>query len=157
PFVHNTFSIGGLSSLDAIQGALTLHAQGPSTIQGLSSIFILDSGAIGPHTYTVTEATVVRSGAAPITYLEAGRLDAAEFLDLATGAANDTVNVTGTALTPVELDLGNGNDTVTIGEGQFALDSIASPVTVVGGGGMDAIIVDDQTAAFGGNDYRVTS
>src|SRR5262249_529955 len=106
-FVHNTFSIGGLSSLDAIHGALTLNAQ------GLSSIFILDGGAIGPHTYTVTEATVVRSGAAPITYL------AAEFLELATGAADDTVNVTGTSFTPVQLDPGNGNDTVTIGDGQF--------------------------------------
>jgi Ca2+-binding RTX toxin-like protein len=145
-FVHNTFVIGGHSPLDLIKGELTLNDQ------GLSSILISDTGAVGPHDYTVSESSVIRSGAAPIHY------SVAQSLQLAvSGSANNTFHVTGTAFTPVLLTLGTGNDTVTLGEGLFALDSIALPVTVVGGGGTDAIILDDQTAAFGANDYHVTS
>src|SRR5262249_24099880 len=86
----------------------------------------------------------------PISY------SVAELLDISAGSADDTFNVTGTSFTPVRLYPGGGNDTVTLGGGFLALDSLTAPVTVDGGPGVDAIVVNDQTAAFGGHNYLVT-
>jgi Ca2+-binding RTX toxin-like protein len=145
-FVRNGFLVGNSgNSLDDVRGALTLNAQGRSTI------VLSDDGETTPNTYTVTETTVARSGAALISYFSA------DLLDVAAGPADDTFNVTGTSFTPVTLNTGGGNDTVTLGGGFLALDSLTAPVTVNGGPGVDAIVVNDQTAAFGGHNYQVTS
>jgi Ca2+-binding RTX toxin-like protein len=146
-FIHTSFSIGNnAGSLDDIHGPLTLNTA------GLGDIVLFDDAEVTGNSYTVTDHSIDRAGAALISYgLENSLL-------LETGSGNDIVNVTSTdSVTGAKIDLGGGNDTLTVGGGFQALDAIAGKVTVYGEAGADAIVVDDQAPAVGANDYRITS
>src|SRR5262249_24099516 len=74
---------------------------------------------------------------------------------------NDTVVVTGTAVdTLVALNLGAGNDMVTLGGGPFVrLNGILAPVTLDSRLGAKAIVLDDVDSGavpINGTDYTIT-
>jgi Ca2+-binding RTX toxin-like protein len=145
-FIHTSFSIGNnAGSLDDIRGPLTLNTA------GLGDITLFDDAETVGNSYTVTDHSVDRAGAALISY------GPENSLLLFTGSGSDTVSVTSTFSTPVEVDLGAGNDTLTVGGGFNALDAISLPVTVFGEADSDTVILDDQAPAVGSNDYRITS
>jgi hypothetical protein len=98
----NVGSGGVTSTLDAVQGALTVNSQ-----TSLTALHILDGGSASGHTYTLTANTLSRSGAALITY------DPVTQLTIAAGSGDDTLTVVSTALgTPVTFAGGGGMNTL---------------------------------------------
>jgi acrosin len=150
-------------SLDPIRGSLTIYHQG-----SLAALVLNDQGDANANSYAITDTSVARSGVALISYQWTGTEPPLypTTLTLNAGAFNDTVKVTSTADgVPVTLNMGAGNDTVTIG-GTAAVGepppllAIASPVTVHGDVGTDAIVVNDLdpgTAPVFGGAYTITS
>jgi Ca2+-binding RTX toxin-like protein len=136
-------------SLDGIQGGLTVNGRlgTENTINGAGDSLVLkDQGDTNANSYTITSAGVARSGAALISYSNLSNLSSpATLLNLFGGAFNDTVAVrSAAATTRMKLDMGNGNDTITLGGGPFfMLNGIASSVLILNPAGSDAIILDD--------------
>jgi hypothetical protein len=96
----NVGSGGGASTLNGIQGALTVNSQ-----TSLTTLNINDQGTPG-QTYTLTASTLSRSGAALITY------DPVVSLVINAGG-NDTLTVVSTAFgTPVNFKGGGGTNTL---------------------------------------------
>jgi Ca2+-binding RTX toxin-like protein len=148
------FLVGsGTDSLDDIRGPLTVNGFG-----GLDLLELRDQGDTNANSYVVTSTGVARAGSALISY----NLPSLVGLQLNAGAFNDTVNVRSTsAATPVALNLGAGNDIAGLGAGPFfRLGQIASPVSVVGAVGADAIVLDDVNSGLfpvAGNNFTITA
>jgi Ca2+-binding RTX toxin-like protein len=152
------FSVGNNGhSLDDIQGPLTINGQG-----GNDRLVLDDQEDGNANSYTIRSGSVSRAGVALITYSLPGSVTSGAGLAIAAGKFDDTVVVKGTAVdTPVGLDLGAGNNTVTLGGGPFVrLNGILAPVTVVGDLGANAIVLDDVDSGavpIAGTDYTVTA
>src|SRR5262249_53261597 len=131
-----TATIGSDSqSLDPIQRPLQFISQG-----SLAALVLNDQGATNANSYTITDTSVARAGAAMIYYSLVNPSHASTPLTLNAGASGDTVAVTSTAaLVPATLNMGAGSDTVTLGGGPLRLDGIASTVSVNGQAGTDTI------------------
>ena len=108
---------------------------------------INDQGDTDAHTYTVTGTTVVRTGAATVTY---GTI---ETLAVNAGTNADTIDVTTTAASVnTTINAGDGGDTVTL-----AATGAAGNVVLNGQAGVDTINVQATAAtsiteANGGTD-----
>jgi acrosin len=93
---------GSTSTLDAIQGGLTVNSQ-----TSLTALQINDMGSMAGHSYTVTVNTLSRSGTALITY------DPVTSLMIRAGSGDDALAVVSTASgTPVTFDGGGGANTL---------------------------------------------
>src|SRR5262249_14145226 len=104
-----------------------------------------------------------RSGAALISYYLGSTLpDINPTLGLYAGDFNDTAIVTSTdPATAVYLEMGGGNDTVTVGGGPIPLAGITlRPLVRRGGRRADTIVVNDADAGINftpGAEYRFTN
>jgi Ca2+-binding RTX toxin-like protein len=158
----DTFNVGSAANtLDDIKGPLSLDG-GPGLIFhgfpifGSDTVNLFDQGSGVGRNYTLKAGTVDRTGAAPISY------SFVERLTLNTGAFANRVAVQSTSVsTPVTLNLGGGNDIVTLGNAANSLDDItapliAAPVTVNGQTGTDAVVLNDQGDG-NANTYVVTA
>lgn len=144
----DSFVVGNLANtLDDIKGTLTLEG---GTHEYGDGVFFVDHGSTA-RSYTLrTDSILARTGSAMIAY---GNL---EGLSLNTGDFADSVAVMRTLPeTRVYLNLGGGNDRVTLGN-PSSLDGIGSVVEVHGGAGTDAIVLNDQGDA-NANYYSVTA
>src|SRR5262249_43683651 len=113
---------------------------------------LFDQGSTVTNSYVVRDNSVTRSGGVLVVYNRMDRLT----LNAGT-AADGVVVVRTTALTPVTLNMGGGDDVVNIGTRTgTSLDLIASPVTVNGEAGSDTILLNDQTDT-NANNYVVTA
>jgi hypothetical protein len=143
---NDTITAGRLDDLD---GALTVNGQ-----VGAADQLVVDDGAeTAANTYTISDTTVSRAaGSVDVDYLTV------EGLVLKTGSVNDTIAVTDTVTdTPVTVNGGSGNDTVTAGTGANGLDHIRSAVSVDGGAGTaDRLVVNDASTDTP-QDYTVSA
>jgi murein DD-endopeptidase MepM/ murein hydrolase activator NlpD len=137
---------GGLS-LGSITGPLSVDGQG-----GTDVLTVTDESASGGHDYTITAASVTRSGMPfPLTYAST------ETLRLIGGNYGNTINVTSTAAgTDTRIHAGDGAGTVTVGNGGLSLSSIAGTLTVHGDNGANVLRVTDQSAT-GAHTYDLTA
>lgn len=138
------------NSLDTIQGAV--NANGDSSITG-DTLNLNDQGDTDPHTYTINAATLLRSGAATITY------GTFEDVTVNGGSGGNTVNVRGTPLgTSVVANSGTGSDTINVGNVANSLDDILGSVRVNGQSPAagEALNINDQGDADP-HTYVVTS
>jgi Ca2+-binding RTX toxin-like protein len=128
---YGEFIVGSdTNSLDGIKGPLNLF-------EG-RSLTLNDQGDNNANSYTVTSNSIVRSGAATISYQN---VDFVPGVTINAGAFNDTVDVKSTS-TIVVLNMGAGNDTVTLGDSFTRLDEI-NIVSVIGQAGIDSIVMND--------------
>jgi Ca2+-binding RTX toxin-like protein len=133
----DSFTVGNTANtLDDIQGVLVLNGGNDQFGDG---VFFLDHGS-SARSYTLrADQILARTGSAQIAY------SGLEGLSLNTGDFADSVAVIATtADTPVFLNLGGGNDRVTLGTAAISLDGFGSAVSVNGQAGTDAIILNDQ-------------
>ncbi len=129
----------GNHTLNGIQGRLLLHGGG-----GNDQVNLHDYSNIVAQTYTLTSETVARTGIANISYYTA------EQLLLRAGIQADTIQVTSTrADTPVTVQSGAGDDTITVGDATYSLSWIAATLTIDGGDHVagDALTVNDGAAS----------
>jgi Ca2+-binding RTX toxin-like protein len=144
------FTVGHVvNTLDDIKGPLILN--GGAETAPLNQLVLLDQNAIAGHSYTLrADNAVARSGGTLIAYRNVGALW------LFTSNFADTVAVLGTpADTVASLNLGGGNDRVTLGNAN-SLDGFSSTLVVNGGSETDTIILNDQGEADA-NRYIVTA
>src|SRR5262249_15602559 len=133
-----------------IKGPLILN--GGAAMAPLNQLVILDQNASAAHSYTLrTDNILARSGGTVIAYSNVGDLS------LFTSNFADSVAVLGTSAdTVAHLDLGGGNDWVTLGTAAISLDGFFSTLGVDGGSGIDTIVLNDQGDA-NANAYSVTA
>src|SRR5262249_541573 len=142
------------STLDLIQGPLTVVG---GVINDNDSIFLNDRGNRSGQTFTITSASVSRSGMAAINY------SFQKHLKVSTGGFNDVVNVRSTAAgTPGAVTLGAGDDTVNVGNQTSrgfgsTLSGIQGELDVDGEGGSDVLNLNDEEGStvlpFPGHPY----
>jgi hypothetical protein len=78
-------------------------------------------------------------------------------ITILSGGGNDVINVAGLpSNTPVRIDAGAGDDSITIASAGHDLNAIRSAVTVDGGAGFNQLTVDDSFSASG-HQYLVTN
>ena len=140
-----------LHTLDSILGALTVYAGGGAH----DALLLRDTGEATGHSYSVDEDTVMRSGAALITY------DGVEALGVMGGSSDDTFAVFGTlAITSTTLYGRGGDDAFTVGTFNklfhIPLDTVLGPLTVDGGDGSDDKLTLNDKAASAGKEYLIT-
>jgi hypothetical protein len=139
----DTVNVGAGGRLQGIVGAVTVNGGGGTRLN------VNDQGTTTRETYTVTPASVSRTGGvAPLTY---GNLQS---LAVNPGQPVETVNVQGTAAgTATTVNGGAGSDTVTIGAGGSA-QAIRGAVTVVG---RDDNLTVDDSADTGNRSVTISS
>jgi ELWxxDGT repeat protein len=98
---NDTINVGNGNTLDGIQGALTVNGQA-----GTNRLNVNDQSAAGAQTYTLSATTLVRSGAAAITY---GTLTS---LVLSAGSGGDAFVVSATPSIPATLIGGAGTNSL---------------------------------------------
>ncbi|QJW94920.1 beta strand repeat-containing protein [Frigoriglobus tundricola] len=145
-----TFNLGGTdNTLANIRGAVALNG-GPPGGSAATVVNLIDEGT-GARAYTVQANGVSRAGIGAVSYtgVQQVALDA--------GSGSDSVTVLATAPgTALVLNMGAGNDVVTIGSATTATDNVRGAVTVNGGDGTDAVVLNDQADTVG-NFYGITS
>ncbi|HVK14762.1 MAG TPA: hypothetical protein VM597_38850 [Gemmataceae bacterium] len=110
---------------------------------GTDRLVVADVGT-GTNTYTVTADKISRTSGA-VREFPYNPADIEE-VELRPADGMNTITVTSTAAgAPVTVVGGGGNDTVVVGNG--TLDAIASVVSVAGGTGTDRLEVNDSTKA----------
>ncbi len=121
----DTFNVGNASnSLDNIQGAVTINGDGQTATD---TVNINDQGDPDANGYTITITTVVRTGAAQITY------GTVETLVVNAGLSDDTLAVQSTlATTPLTVNGGAGDDTFNVGDGAGGMGNILGTVILNG-------------------------
>ncbi len=145
-FGDDTLTVGGAGGgLDGVQGPLGFNGQDGTG----DRLIVDDTGSSAGRFFDVSTTSVARSGSAQIDYF------LAESVVVKGGAFDDTFNVRATlSSTPVTVNTGDGNDTVTVGTA--FLESIQGPLTVNGqAGGGDVLDISD--AGTVGRTYTVTS
>src|SRR5262249_46139967 len=140
----DTFNVGNAAdTFDDIKGPLVLNGNlvAESQVFFPDIVNLFNQGSTVTNSYVVRDNSVTRTGGVVVVY---NRMDR---LTLNAGTAADGVVVTSTtALTPVTLNMGGGDDVVNIGTRTgTSLDGIAAPVTVNGETGSDTILLNDQT------------
>jgi parallel beta-helix repeat protein len=98
----DVITVGGAdNSLDPIQGSITVKGQG-----GSDTLTVNDQGSSAAHTYTLTDGSLSRTGAAVITYVTLGTLT------VSGGSGGNTFQLQTTAAGPLTtLNSGAGDDT----------------------------------------------
>jgi hypothetical protein len=154
---QSTINIGSNIGVQNILGPINLENP-----PNFNTIIIDDSGDSAARTATLSTVTVLPvgrgtgglsdqlSGLAPAT-ISWNYADTSQ-VTIRGGSGSNTWNVQGTGV-PTTLDTGAGANTVNIGTGD--LDNLEGPVTVVGNGGTDAVIVNDQDSTSS-HAYAVT-
>jgi Ca2+-binding RTX toxin-like protein len=72
------------------------------------------------------------------------------------GNGDDVIRVENTAAgVPVSIDAGDGDDTILLGSPMAGLNTILGPVNVVGGNGLDVLMVNDLSSASAGAAYTI--
>jgi hypothetical protein len=152
--------------LNTIQGFLVVNGGA-----GVNPLTINDQNNSASQTYTMTGASVTRTGSAGIlfgTLMDSVTLNGGAGADtynvtgtggisattLIDGAGNNTVNIQGTSAVGLSVSTGSG-DTVNIASTLHTLDAIGG-VTVNDATGTGAVNVDDSGFA-GSEDYLVTN
>jgi hypothetical protein len=106
---------------------------------GTDSIELRDTGTTGNTTYTVTNTTIMRSGAGNTTY------GTVESLVLNGGSGGNTINIQATqASMALTLNCGNGDDFVEISPADQVLHQVAGNVAVKGNAGADTLTFYDR-------------
>jgi hypothetical protein len=137
-------ALGALSGLDFFKAPVTYDGG-----TGSNSVILDDSTPIYNDTYTITATSVYRPYFCGLTYSNVQNIT----LDAETGSPTIDVNSTASG-SDLSINCGGGNDAINIGNG--SLDNIAGAVTVDGGSGTTALVLDDSTANF--NDtYTITA
>jgi hypothetical protein len=129
---------GVASTLDGIQGPLTVNTVGRLGID-YADLEIYDSAATAPEQFTITNNTILRSGAAPIHYTVTNELDF--FL----GSGGDTVNLESTSPLPFTwINGGVGNDTFNVGDLSNTLNGIGYVGVIQVANPGSRVILNDQ-------------
>jgi len=130
---NDTVTLGNASkSLDGILSTVSVVGQ-----TGADAVVLDDSGDTSPNSYVITSKDVTRNGLKVLSY----GTDL-ESLTLLAGAVSDTIAVQSTqAVTPVVVQAGSGNDTITVGGTNAS--ALLGAVTVDGQAGSDTL---DYTA-----------
>jgi hypothetical protein len=128
------FELGGSGTLDGIQSPVLIVGAGNNTV------FFGDDGTTTPETYTLGATSLVRSGAAPISFnLVSGTVE------LLAGSGGNTIDITGSAPSvSVVVDVGAGGDAVNVGGPANTLDSIQGLLSIHGQGGNTTLNVHDD-------------
>jgi hypothetical protein len=109
-----------------------------------------DDGHANAGTYTISNINVSRAGTA--------NLDTAgiESMQVHTSDGADTIHLDSTIATLLTTVNGHaGDDTIRVGAGLWD-GGVAGPVTVIGGAGADALLIDDS-ADTGADNYTITA
>ena len=138
--VVNVGSGGNTSTLDSIQGPLTVNSQTSQTALNFN-----DQGSTTGQAYALTSTSLSRSGAATITY------DPVTSLAINAGSGNDSLTVVNTAPgTPVAFNGGGGVNTLigpdfastfiitSLNAGRVGNVTFSSVQNLVGGAGNDS-------------------
>jgi Ca2+-binding RTX toxin-like protein len=165
----NTVSVGSTgyphanSTLDKIQGALTVEGGGSGT-----QLYLNDQGNGVGQTYTITATGVSRTGMAPITYkgltglsINAGRSNDAVTVEVGQNAAmkvevdggvgDDLVNAS-TFQNDATLRGGLGDDTLTAGLGNDRVEGGDGNDILAGGDGLDTVLGGAGSDTVSGGD-----
>lgn len=131
-----------LVDLTSIQSRIRFNGQA-----GFDRIDVYDPIGTTPSTYTVTGAALNISGQLPIEFTSL------QYLHVRGNSGNNLMQVLETFTpTSVTLDGGAGNDTLRVGGGD--LDSnLGNGVSVIGGSGVDSLVLDDQFDDAGNDTY----
>src|SRR5262245_4983598 len=146
---NDTVTVGSAgNSLDGVLGAVTVN--GDANSGDADRLNIDDQSTNDNISYKVTATTIDRKDAGTITYATVE-----EVVLNTTNKSNkaDSITVESSAsASPVTVNGGDGNDTVTVGNG--SLDGLLGKVSVAGGLGTDVLKIDDS-ADGDGNTYNV--
>jgi hypothetical protein len=149
-------TVSGGNSSDTINignGDFTANILSPITVNGDASIDklnILDSSSIGDDAYNLGATTFSKPGSQILTY------GTFESLVLDANDGNNAINVAGTlSTTAVTINGHGGNDTITVGNNNYA-SNILSAVTANGDAGTDKLIISDGNSP-GSDTYTLTS
>jgi hypothetical protein len=139
----------GTGNLDDVDGPIQVDGEA-----GADALIVADGGVNQARDYEISTTQVLRTGAAVGT-ATVGFTNVAA-LTVNAGQQADSIEVTATSIdTPVVVNAGTGNDTVSVGGG--TLDDLIGPLTLVSGtDGADKLIVDDSAATAGGT-YTVNA
>jgi hypothetical protein len=142
----------GTDTVNVGDGFDTLNQQGVMTINGQNGtayLNVTDQATRDSETYTITNNMVSRTsvglnpiffphGLAPIYYYHI------QYVNVYAGAATETINVQSTSAgTATAINLGNGTDTVNVGDGFNRLVELGA-VTINGRNGTATLNVNDQ-------------
>jgi Ca2+-binding RTX toxin-like protein len=145
---NSTFVGEVAGGLAGILGDVSVTGGSP----GLDALTVDDRAGNVPHTFTVTNGMVERTGGPRIDY---SLLDA---LTLQTGTAPDSVNLLSSDAATL-IDTGAGDDTITISSDAPMqtgdLDGLAGPLTIEAGSGMNVLKVSDRGESSGGDNANV--
>jgi hypothetical protein len=121
-----------------IAGPLSVNGGG-----GTNPLSIHDQSDAAADTYTIAVGSIQRTGSAGVTY--SGITSVAVY----GGSGGDTFNINSTAAgTPLFIIAGAGNDTFNLAALSGSLDNIQGTVFLNGGGGTNAVNVDDQNKSL---------
>src|SRR4029077_19376002 len=73
------------------------------------------------------------------------------------GSGNDIFNIEGTPVTGLNIYTGTGNDNINITPTSQNLANIAGPLTIIGQGGADPLVVSDQADTAAELTYNIGS
>jgi hypothetical protein len=137
---NNTFNISSTShNLSDIQG--NVQAVGGFGF-GSDTVVVNDQANAGATTYSVGSTSLTRAGAAQVGYA------ADESVVLNGGSAADVYNVEGTPSgTTLAIEGGAANDSFNVSPTAQNLVNIQGALNLVGNGGVDAVVVHDESNA----------
>ena len=131
------------SGLGSILSSVTIQGGGSRT--AAQHLFIHDDASYLGRSYTITDRSVSRSGAALITYtdLNSVQLDATnedDTIDIVpTGAASVAFNM--------QINTGDGDDIVNVGASANTLDGLRGELTITAGAGFHQLNIMDQATS----------
>jgi Ca2+-binding RTX toxin-like protein len=149
--------IGGTLTLDLGAGSNALQISDQATAVGNQNVVVTNThitGFAGPGdattvNYKATGGALMLTLDGSSTLNETFKLDNPGATVRVNGnGGNDKLNVRALSK-PAIADCGVGNDTIKVGYALNSLDLILASLTVAGGGGVDAVIVADQSAGSG--------
>lgn len=133
--------------LDVIAGSIVVDGD----IGIADQLIVDDSTDNGADDYTITTSQVNR-----VSLSRAVSFSNSETIRLNTGGGADEVGITSTAAgTTTIADLGDANDTITVGNGTD-FSNAAGTVSIIGGSGTDRFVADDSNFATPAT-YSITS
>jgi streptogramin lyase len=134
--------VGNPGTLDTIKGPLTINTVGRPGMD-YASVAFFDIAATTPETYTITSNTILRSGAAPITYRVTNELE------FRLGSGGNLVNIQSTFPGLPDLFVGGlGDDTFRVGDSSNTLNGIQSHLSFsIANPGSRVILHDEGDSA----------
>jgi streptogramin lyase len=128
----------GTASLSGIQGPLTVNTVGRPGLD-YATMALYDTATTTPQTYTLTDNTILRSGAAPVYYYVTNQLE------FHLGSGGNLVNIQSTFPGLPEVFVGGvSNDTFNVGDMSNTLNGIQSHLSFqIANPGSRVILHDD--------------